>query len=113
IRSMLYGIVLTTYMIVCELCHIRIGAMIDRYITVYLVGKGTLSAFVYLEHGAHWAIGALAAILLISIGVHVNELITGFIGIAFIGAAFISSIMRNRREGEPEAAAEKEPTPVG
>jgi hypothetical protein len=52
---------------------------------------------VYLEHGAHWAIFALAAILLVSIGYHVDEIITGLVGVAFIGAAFTSSIMRNRR----------------
>ncbi|WP_328389460.1 DUF475 domain-containing protein [Nocardia sp. NBC_00416] len=89
-----------------------IGAMFVRSITVYLVRKGTLSEYVYLEHGAHWAIGALALILLISIGVHVNELITGLVGIAFIGAAVISSIRRNRKEDEEKPAAASEPTPV-
>lgn len=74
-----------------------IGAMFVRSITVFLVRKGTLSDYVYLEHGAHWAIGALAIILLVSIGVHINELITGFVGILFIGAALISSIRRNKR----------------
>ncbi|MGX1804944.1 DUF475 domain-containing protein [Nocardia sp. NPDC055321] len=92
-----------------------IGAMFVRSITVYLVRKGTLAEYVYLEHGAHWAIGALAAILFISIGVHVNELITGLIGIAFIGAAFVTSVMRNRREDgdEVDAVNDKEVTPVG
>ncbi|MCP9622126.1 DUF475 domain-containing protein [Nocardia otitidiscaviarum] len=90
-----------------------IGAMFVRSITVYLVRKGTLSEYVYLEHGAHWAIGALALILLISIGVHVNEIITGLVGVAFIGAAFITSVIRNRREGEPETVGDKEVTPVG
>jgi hypothetical protein len=90
-----------------------IGAMFVRSITVYLVRKGTLSEYVYLEHGAHWAIGALAAILLISIGVHVNELVTGLIGVAFIGAAFITSIVRNRGAKEEELDSEREPTPVG
>ncbi|RBO91540.1 DUF475 domain-containing protein [Nocardia puris] len=92
-----------------------IGAMFVRSITVYLVRKGTLNEYVYLEHGAHWAIGALAAILLVSIGVHVNEIITGLVGVAFIGAAFISSILRNKRErGEPEELeSAKEVTPVG
>ncbi|MEV6770741.1 DUF475 domain-containing protein [Nocardia sp. NPDC051030] len=92
-----------------------IGAMFVRSITVYLVRKGTLSEYVYLEHGAHWAIGALAVILLISIGVHVNEVVTGLVGVAFIGAAFITSIMRNRREGgeEAESVSEQETTPVG
>jgi uncharacterized protein len=74
-----------------------IGAMFVRSLTVFLVRKGTLADYVYLEHGAHWAIGALAAILLIGIGYHVNEIVTGLIGVAFIGAAFLSSIMRNRK----------------
>jgi uncharacterized protein len=74
-----------------------IGAMFVRSLTVFLVRKGTLADYVYLEHGAHWAIGALAVILLVGIGYHVNEVVTGLIGVAFIVAAFLSSIMRNRR----------------
>ncbi|MFD8101783.1 DUF475 domain-containing protein [Nocardia fluminea] len=89
-----------------------IGAMFVRSITVYLVRQGTLSDYVYLEHGAHWAIGALATILLVSIGVHVDELITGLIGVAFIGAALVSSVMRNRK-AEPDAVEDaKESAPV-
>jgi hypothetical protein len=74
-----------------------IGAMFVRSLTVYLVRKGTLADYVYLEHGAHWAIGALSVILLIGIGYHVNEVVTGLIGVAFIGTAFVSSVLRNRR----------------
>ncbi len=74
-----------------------IGAMFVRSLTVYLVRKGTLADYVYLEHGAHWAIGALSVILLVGIGYHVNEIITGLIGVAFIGAAFLSSVLRNRK----------------
>ncbi|MFT4087960.1 MAG: DUF475 domain-containing protein, partial [Gordonia sp. (in: high G+C Gram-positive bacteria)] len=44
-----------------------IGAMFVRSITIYLVRAGTLSEYRYLENGAHWAIGALATILLVSI----------------------------------------------
>lgn len=75
-----------------------IGAMFVRSITIYLVKKGSLNEYVYLEHGAHWAIGALAVILLISVGYHVNEIVTGTIGIVFITAALISSIRRKRRD---------------
>ncbi|NKY59468.1 DUF475 domain-containing protein [Nocardia flavorosea] len=89
-----------------------IGAMFVRSITIYLVRKGTLSEYVFLEHGAHWAIGALALILMVSIGVHVNEIVTGLIGVAFIGAAVVSSIRRNRKEGESEKTLTSEPTPV-
>lgn len=74
-----------------------IGAMFVRSITIYLVKKGSLNEYVYLEHGAHWAIGALAVILIISIGFHVPELITGTIGIIFISAAFISSIRHKKK----------------
>lgn len=81
-----------------------IGAMFVRSITVYLVRQGTLSEYRYLEHGAHWAIGALAAILLISIGIHVEEVVTGLIGVAFIGAALVSSILRNRRDNAVEGS---------
>jgi hypothetical protein len=84
-----------------------IGAMFIRSLTVFLVRKGTLAEYVYLEHGALWAIGALAVILLITIEYEVPEIVTGLIGVAFIGAALGSSIVRNRREGAADKAAEE------
>lgn len=81
-----------------------VGAMFVRSITIYLVRKGTLHRYVYLEHGAHWAIGALAVILLVSIGYHVPEVVTGLVGVTLIAAAYVSSVLRNRRVQEPEAA---------
>lgn len=74
-----------------------VGAFWIRSITIFLVRQGTLDNYVYLEHGAHWAIGALATILLITIKYEVSEIITGLIGVVFIGLAFIHSIIRNRR----------------
>ncbi|WP_131748253.1 DUF475 domain-containing protein [Frankia sp. Cppng1_Ct_nod] len=75
-----------------------IGAMYIRSLTVYLVRKGTLQEYVYLEHGAHYAIGALAVILAISIETEVPEIITGLVGVAFIGVALLSSILRRDRD---------------
>ncbi|WP_182875447.1 DUF475 domain-containing protein [Microbispora sp. H10670] len=75
-----------------------IGAMYIRSLTIFLVRRGTLDEFVYLEHGAHWAIGALAAIMLIGLGRSVPEIVTGLVGLAFIGTAMASSALRNRRE---------------
>ncbi|MEE3850283.1 DUF475 domain-containing protein [Gordonia sp. LSe1-13] len=75
-----------------------IGAIFVRSITIYLVRQGTLGQYRYLEHGAHWAIGALAVILLVSVHIHINEVVTGLIGVVFIGAAFASSVYANRRE---------------
>jgi uncharacterized protein len=74
-----------------------IGACYIRALTVYLVRKGTLAEYVFLEHGAHWAIGSLAILLFVTIRVKVPDLVTGLIGVGFIGAALVSSIMRNRR----------------
>nr|WP_202512302.1 DUF475 domain-containing protein [Streptomyces sp. SID3343] len=76
-----------------------IGAMYIRSLTVYLVRQGTLDDYVYLEHGAHYAIGALASILLLSIEYEIHEVITGLVGVGFIGIALISSIARNKRVG--------------
>ncbi|MET7424884.1 DUF475 domain-containing protein [Dactylosporangium sp. NPDC005555] len=84
-----------------------VGAMYIRSLTVYLVRKGTLSEYVFLEHGAHWAIGALAAILLVGIKYEVPEVITGLIGVGFILAAFLSSVVLNRRNGAAESAGEQ------
>jgi uncharacterized protein len=79
-----------------------VGAMYIRSITVYLVRKGTLSDYVYLEHGAMWAIGALATILLVTIRYEVPEIVTGLIGVGFIVSAFASSLLRNRRVAAEE-----------
>jgi len=74
-----------------------IGAMYIRSLTVYLVRQGTLDDYIYLEHGAHYAIGALAIILMVSIKYTIPEVVTGLIGVAFIGLALVSSLVRNRR----------------
>ncbi|MXQ77413.1 DUF475 domain-containing protein [Rhodococcus rhodochrous] len=88
-----------------------IGAMFVRSITVYLVRKGTLAEYVFLEHGAHWAIGALALILLYSIGHHVSEIITGLTGVFLILAALITSIIRNKNNPDDEATTDSDEDP--
>ncbi len=89
-----------------------IGACYIRALTVYLVRKGTLAEYVYLEHGAHWAIGALAVLLFVTIRVHVPDIVTGLIGVGFIAAALVSSIVRNRR-AEERVEAPVLPEPLG
>ncbi|GAA2645873.1 DUF475 domain-containing protein [Streptomyces vastus] len=83
-----------------------IGAMYVRSLTVYLVREGTLDDYVYLEHGAHYAIGALAAILLITIQYEINEIITGLIGVVLIAWSFWSSVRRNRELAAAEGKAD-------
>jgi hypothetical protein len=81
-----------------------VGAMFIRSITVYLVRRRTLEQYVYLEHGAMWAIGALAAVLLITIAHEVPEIVTGVLGLGFIVAALISSVAARRER--PAVSAE-------
>jgi hypothetical protein len=75
-----------------------IGAPWVRDMTVYLVRKGTLAEYIYLEHGAMWAIGALATMMLLKIGLHIPNLITGLTGVGLIAAAFLTSVAHKRRE---------------
>ncbi|MET9918327.1 DUF475 domain-containing protein [Streptomyces sp. NPDC059605] len=90
-----------------------IGAMYVRSLTVYLVRQGTLDDYVYLEHGAHYAIGALAVLLLVTIQYQINELITGFIGVALIGLSFWSSVRRNKALEAEGGEGSKEEVPSG
>ncbi|MFI6353483.1 DUF475 domain-containing protein [Streptomyces sp. NPDC050743] len=85
-----------------------IGAMYVRSLTVYLVRQGTLDDYVYLEHGAHYAIGALAVILMVTIQYEINEVITGLVGVVLIAWSFWSSVRRNRAlAAEGAGAGEK------
>jgi uncharacterized protein len=79
-----------------------IGAMFVRSMTIMLVDRGTLTEYRYLEHGAFYAIIALAAIMLLSVRFHIPETITGLIGAGLIGLAFIASVRSNRAKGGGE-----------
>lgn len=78
-------------------CGLTIGAMFVRSFTIMLVEKKTLQQYVFLEHGAHWAIAALSFIMFYSTIKEVPEVVTGLIGLVFIVWAFISSIMYNKK----------------
>jgi len=83
--------------VVVIMLGLAIGAMFVRSLTVFLVHKGTLDEYVYLEHGAHYAIGVLALIMLASVKYHVPEWLTGLSGVAFIGLSLWSSLRHKRR----------------
>ncbi|HWR97613.1 MAG TPA: DUF475 domain-containing protein [Candidatus Methanoperedens sp.] len=72
-----------------------IGAMFVRSLTIMLVDSGTLTTYRYLEHGAFYAIGALAFLMLWGTIREVPESVTGLIGAVFIGLSLWSSIRYN------------------
>ena len=90
--------------VVIIMLGLAIGAMFVRSMTVYLVKQGTLDEFVYLEHGAHYAIGILAVIMLASMKYHIPEIFTGLVGVTFIAASLWSSV-KHRRENKDMAVA--------
>jgi len=79
---------------------LTIGAVFVRSLTVSMVRSGTLDAYRFLEHGAHYGIGALAAIMLLSMSprIEIPEVVTGLIGAGFIGLAVWTSMLANRRD---------------
>lgn len=83
--------------VVIIMLGLAIGAIFVRSITIDLVRRGVLQEYVYLEHGAHYAIGILAAIMFIGTQLHIPEVITGLIGVAFIAAAYWSSVNHRKQ----------------
>lgn len=68
-----------------------IGALWVRSLTVFMVNRGTLEQYIYLEHGAHYTVGVLAVVLLVSIFLDVPDVLVGIVGIGFIGSSIVAS----------------------
>jgi len=83
--------------VVIIMLGLAIGAMFVRSITIYLVHKGTLDEYVFLEHGAHYAIGALAGIMLVSMRYHIPEVVTGLVGAVLIALSVFSSVRYRKK----------------
>ena len=71
---------------------LSVGAFFVRSITLLLVEKHALDKLVFLTHGAYWAIGSLAAIMLVSTITQIPETITGSLGMLLILASLASSV---------------------
>lgn len=74
-----------------------VGAQWVRSLTIFFVKRDTLGEYVYLEHGAHWAILALAILMYLSALYEIPEVITGLIGLFLIGWSLFSSIRERHR----------------
>ncbi|OGG60283.1 hypothetical protein A3C89_00800 [Candidatus Kaiserbacteria bacterium RIFCSPHIGHO2_02_FULL_50_50] len=68
-----------------------IGAFFVRSFTIMLVERNTLDTYKYLEHGAFWALLALATMMYAGLFIHIPEVIVGSVGLAFLAASFVSS----------------------
>lgn len=69
------------------------GAVWVRAMTIHLVRTNALAKYVFLEHGAHWAIGFLGAIMMLKLyHIELPEFIVGSLGLVFIGSAIFWSV---------------------
>jgi hypothetical protein len=68
-----------------------VGALWVRSLTIFMVRRGTLDSYKYIEHGAHYTIAILACILILSIFVNVPEVIAGLVGLGIIGSSIAAS----------------------
>ncbi len=68
-----------------------IGALFVRSLTIMMVEKGTLGTFRFLEHGAFYAVWALALIMFADVVVPVPEIVAGVTGMACIAASVAAS----------------------
>lgn len=70
-----------------------IGALYVRVITVHMLRHGLLDQYKYMEHGAHYAIGILAAIMLLSLRYEIPEVVAGLAGLLFVAASVTHSYL--------------------
>lgn len=75
-----------------------IGALYVRALTVHMLQRGMLTKFRYMEHGAHYAIGILAVLMLASIRYEIPEFITGLSGVVFIATAILHSYVEAKSD---------------
>jgi hypothetical protein len=82
-----------------------IGAMFVRSLTLLMVDKGTVDAYKYMEHGAFYAILALAACMFGGTLMHIPEWFTGLIGAGFITLGVLTSPKGEEKDEEAELVA--------
>ena len=75
-----------------------IGALWVRSLTLFIVHHKVLRTYRYLEHAAHYVIGALACTLLFGLFYEIPETWVGIIGLSVIGAAIVSSVKDNKKD---------------
>jgi hypothetical protein len=82
-----------TNSVVIIMAGLGAGAVWVRAMTIHLVRTNALKKYIFLEHGAHWAIAFLGAIMMLELyHVEIPEWIVGSLGIVFITAAIWWSV---------------------
>ncbi len=93
---------ITQYFLVIMI-GLGIGALFVRSMTLHVLESGQMGEYRFMENGAFFAILCLAVIMLLNFVFEVPEVVTGLIGVAFLGAAVYHSHVLNKKEALEEA----------
>jgi hypothetical protein len=85
------------------LTGLGLGALFIRSLTLMLSRERALEQLVYLEHGAHYAIGALGLLMLASIllrerHLHLPEWLSGLIGVVLLALSLWDSLRQSKKQ---------------
>ncbi len=85
------GAFAVTNKVVLIAAGLGVGAIWVRSLTIFMVRRGTLGTYRYIEHGAHYTIAVLACLMFVSIMYDVPEVIVGLTGVGIITSSVVAS----------------------
>jgi hypothetical protein len=104
-----------TTSLVLIMVGLGLGALFIRSLTLLICRERALDQLIFLEHGAHYAIGALGGLMLASIWLKEHhrslpEWVTGLIGLVFLALSLGDSLRHRKRfPHQAEAASRQDP----
>ena len=86
-----------TQNVILIMVGLGLGALFIRSLTLMLSRERALDQLVYLEHGAHYAVGSLGLVMLVTIplaahDMHLPEWLSGLIGMVLLALALADSM---------------------
>jgi hypothetical protein len=92
-----------TSSVVLIMAGLGAGAVWVRAMTIHLVRIKALTKYEFLEHGAHWAIAFLGAVMFLKLyHIELPEWMVGTLGIFFICAAVFTSARHSKSTNKPQ-----------
>lgn len=94
----LIGAFALTNSVIIIMAGLGAGAVWVRAMTIHLVRTNALKKYVFLEHGAHWALAFLGGVMLLKLyHIELPEWLVGSLGLVFIVAAIWWSNRHRKR----------------
>lgn len=92
--------------IVIIMAGLGAGAVWVRAMTIHLVRSNALQRYIFLEHGAHWAIAFLGTVMMLHLyNVRLPEWLVGSLGIVFVTLAIIWSTRYTKKNNDVKLPA--------